>query len=73
MAVLGDKGAGKSSLLKIIASVLEPDAGEIQFDSRPVRLLRQGSRDSDRLSGFGALRAGIDNGETLIALKNPTL
>jgi ABC-type sugar transport system ATPase subunit len=29
MAVLGDKGAGKSSLLKIIASVLELDAGDL--------------------------------------------
>lgn len=35
--VLGPSGAGKSVLLKCLAHVLEPDAGDIRFDGRPIR------------------------------------
>ena len=36
VAVLGENGSGKSSLLKILARVLTPSGGSIVFDGRPL-------------------------------------
>jgi D-xylose transport system ATP-binding protein len=36
VGLLGDNGAGKSTLIKIISGSLEPSAGRIWFDGRPV-------------------------------------
>ena len=45
VALVGETGAGKSSLVSCIAGVLEPDAGEMVFDEAPLppspRLVRQ--------------------------------
>jgi fructose transport system ATP-binding protein len=38
LAVIGDNGAGKSSLIKALSGAIVPDAGEILLDGRPVRL-----------------------------------
>src|SRR5689334_20970261 len=35
-AVVGENGAGKSSLMKIIAGVIRPDEGRIYLDNAPV-------------------------------------
>jgi simple sugar transport system ATP-binding protein len=37
-AVLGENGAGKSTLMKIIYGAIRPDAGEIIFNGKPVRV-----------------------------------
>ncbi|NUU21263.1 MAG: sugar ABC transporter ATP-binding protein [Streptomycetaceae bacterium] len=37
LAVIGDNGAGKSSLIKAITGALQPDQGEIRLDGEPVR------------------------------------
>jgi general nucleoside transport system ATP-binding protein len=37
-AVLGENGAGKSTLMKIVYGAIRPDAGEIEFDGRPVNV-----------------------------------
>jgi general nucleoside transport system ATP-binding protein len=37
-AVLGENGAGKSTLMKVIYGAVHPDAGEILWDGRPVRV-----------------------------------
>ena len=37
-ALVGDNGAGKSVLVKCIAGIHEPDAGEIIWDGHPVRV-----------------------------------
>jgi fructose transport system ATP-binding protein len=50
LAVVGDNGAGKSSLIKALSGALAPDAGEIRLDGRPVRFR----------SPMDARRAGIE-------------
>lgn len=37
LAVIGDNGAGKSSLIKALSGAVVPDAGEIRMHGRPVR------------------------------------
>jgi fructose transport system ATP-binding protein len=37
LAVIGDNGAGKSSLIRALSGALAPDAGEIRLDGRVVR------------------------------------
>lgn len=36
LAVIGDNGAGKSSLIKALSGAMQPDAGEIRLDGAPV-------------------------------------
>ena len=36
LAVIGDNGAGKSSLIKAISGAVQPDSGEIRLDGQPV-------------------------------------
>ena len=38
LAVIGDNGAGKSSLIKALSGALIPDAGEIFLDGQPLHL-----------------------------------
>ncbi len=42
LAVIGDNGAGKSSLIKALSGALVPDAGEILLDGRPVHFRSPG-------------------------------
>jgi fructose transport system ATP-binding protein len=37
LAVIGDNGAGKTSLIKALTGALQPDTGEILLDGKPVR------------------------------------
>ncbi|MDD0814354.1 ATP-binding cassette domain-containing protein [Curvibacter sp. HBC28] len=50
LAVIGDNGAGKSSLIKALSGATVPDAGEILLDGRPVQFK----------SPMDARRAGIE-------------
>lgn len=38
LAVLGENGAGKSTMMKIIYGATRPDEGEVRFDGRPLTL-----------------------------------
>ena len=51
LAVIGDNGAGKSTMIKALAGAIRPDAGEIRLDGRPV----------DFRTPMDARRAGIES------------
>lgn len=38
--IVGENGSGKSTILKLIARLYEPESGEILIDGRDIRLLR---------------------------------
>jgi simple sugar transport system ATP-binding protein len=38
IGLVGDNGAGKSSLIKILSGAHRPDKGEIEFEGKPVKL-----------------------------------
>jgi fructose transport system ATP-binding protein len=38
LAVIGDNGAGKSSLIKCLSGAVIPDAGEIRLEGRPIQM-----------------------------------
>lgn len=66
-ALLGENGAGKSTLVKIIFGLLRPDAGEILWEGKPVRIA---SPHAARALGIGmvfqhflAVRANDGAGE----------
>ncbi len=46
-ALIGDNGAGKSSLIKTISGLWAPDAGQIIWEGKPVSL--HGPRDAEAL------------------------
>jgi D-xylose transport system ATP-binding protein len=46
-ALIGDNGAGKSSLIKTVSGLWAPDAGQILWDGKPVSL--HGPRDAEAL------------------------
>ena len=51
LAVIGDNGAGKSTMIKALAGAIRPDAGEIRLDGAPV----------DFRTPIDARRAGIES------------
>ncbi len=46
-ALLGSNGSGKSTMVKILAGLVKPNAGEILFDGKPVSI--NSSQDSHKL------------------------
>jgi cobalt/nickel transport system ATP-binding protein len=42
LAVLGPNGGGKTTLFRLLAGALAPDAGEVRLDGEPVRRSRRG-------------------------------
>jgi phospholipid/cholesterol/gamma-HCH transport system ATP-binding protein len=48
--IIGKSGIGKSVLLKCIANLLAPDAGEIELGGKPIARSRRGSKDTEGVS-----------------------
>jgi fructose transport system ATP-binding protein len=58
LAVIGDNGAGKSSLIKVLSGAVQPDAGEVRLEGQQVRFA----------SPLDARRAGIETVYQTLAL-----
>ncbi len=53
VALRGESGLGKTTLLNLIAGILQPDAGGIEFARRDVTKLDEASRDRLRATSLG--------------------
>jgi lipopolysaccharide transport system ATP-binding protein len=68
IGVIGDNGAGKSSLLKLLAGTLQPSSGSIERVGRVTAILELGAGFHPDFSGrdnlyFGGSLIGIDHAE----------
>jgi general nucleoside transport system ATP-binding protein len=66
-AVLGENGAGKSTMMKIIYGAVQPDEGEIRFNGQPVRI---GSPAHARRLGISMVYQHFSLFDTLTAAEN---
>ena len=69
-AVVGENGAGKSTLMKVIYGVTRPDAGEILWEGRPVRIHNPAQA---RELGIGMVFQHFSLFETLSVTQNVAL
>jgi putative ABC transport system ATP-binding protein len=53
LALAGESGSGKTTFLNLIAGILKPDSGAIQFDGADVATLSEAQRDRLRASKLG--------------------
>lgn len=53
LAVMGPSGSGKSSLLHLLAGILQPTAGQVTYRGREISQLDEASRARLRLDEFG--------------------
>jgi ABC-type lipoprotein export system ATPase subunit len=53
VAIIGPSGTGKTTLLKLVAGILAPDAGVIRVDGVTVSALDDGARRNFRISRIG--------------------
>lgn len=52
LGIIGVNGAGKSTILKIIAGVIEPTSGEVRRHGKVTALLELGTGFNDQMSGY---------------------
>jgi len=68
VCLIGRNGAGKTSLLKLITGVNEPDSGEIVFSSHlRISTLEQTMPDAEERSVREVVRSGLAEAERLLA------
>lgn len=53
LAIVGRSGSGKSTLLHCLASLVQPDAGEVRLEGQRVDDLSEGRRSAVRLRSYG--------------------
>lgn len=71
LAVIGPSGGGKSTLLRVLAGLITPDAGEVAFDGHPVDYRPAAVREHLRRIGFVFQSNGLF--QHLTGLENITL
>lgn len=67
LAVMGPSGCGKSTLLHVLAGILVPDEGTVDFAGRSLTALSEAARSALRLSDFGFV---FQDGQLLPELTN---
>jgi putative ABC transport system ATP-binding protein len=72
-ALRGESGLGKTTLLHLIAGILEPDSGRIVVGGTPVTGLSEARRDRFRAERLGYLFQTFNLLQGLTALENVTL
>jgi putative ABC transport system ATP-binding protein len=53
LAIMGPSGSGKSTLLHVLAGVLPPDVGSVEYDGRLISRMGEAERARLRLTEFG--------------------
>lgn len=67
LAVIGDNGAGKSTMISALAGAIRPDAGDISLEGKPVRF---GSPMDARQSGIETVFQGLALAPALTIVDN---
>jgi len=52
-AVIGPSGFGKTTMLNLIAGILQPDAGQVKIDEVEINLLSEKERRNYRIQNIG--------------------
>ncbi len=53
VALSGESGSGKTTFLHLIAGIVRPDSGSVEFEGRDLSLLGESERDRTRAMGMG--------------------
>ncbi|MGV3616238.1 MAG: sugar ABC transporter ATP-binding protein [Fimbriimonas sp.] len=67
VALIGENGAGKSTMIKVLGGLVSPDAGEVRVDGQPVTL--HSAADATRL-GIGLIHQELNNLDNLDVAAN---
>lgn len=70
IGLLGENGAGKTTIMNVLAGLYRPDAGSIEVDGRPLRL---GSPTAAIAAGIGMVHQQFKLVETLTGAENISL
>ncbi len=55
VALSGESGTGKTTLLHMIAGIVRPDSGSVEFDGQDLSQLGESGRDRVRATGMGTI------------------
>ena len=70
LVIQGPTGQGKSTLLQLLGALDRPTSGEVRFDGRQLRRLREGQLTDLRARSFGFVFQGFNLIPTLTAQEN---